>query len=302
MDTPAIETRNLDFSFSNDAHTISSLNIKVGNGAIYGFLGPNGSGKTTSIRLILGLLAPSNGKVMLFGKDLQKETPKIFSRLGTLVETPSLYNHLSAFDNLKIVQRIKNTPVKAINESLMLVGLSNAAKKPVGKFSLGMKQRLGLAIALLSNPPLLILDEPSNGLDPSGMLEIRQLLINLNKEKGTTIMISSHLLAEVEKLVSHVGILNDGKLIFQDSIGRLQQLQQPVLFIKTNDPPGVKSLLQSLFPVKHIEGTIEVLIRNDDDVAAISKKLIENGFDIYDLHVSRGNLENIFISITNKKS
>ena len=300
MDTPAIETRNLDFSFGNDKRTISSLNIKVGQGTIYGFLGPNGSGKTTSIRLMLGLLTPSKGNVMLFGKELQKESPWIFSRLGTLVETPSLYNHLSAFDNLKIVQRIKNTPVEAINESLTLVGLLNVAKKPVGKFSLGMKQRLGLAIALMSNPELLILDEPANGLDPSGILEIRQLLLNLNKEKGTTIVISSHQLAEIEKLVSHLGIINDGKLIFQDTIRRLQQLQQPVLYIKTNDPSGVRNLLQSQFPTEQNSGTVEVLISNDDDVAAISKKLIEKGFDIYDLHVSRGNLENIFISITNK--
>jgi ABC-2 type transport system ATP-binding protein len=300
MDTPAIETRNLDFSFKNDTLTISSLNIRVGKGTIYGFLGPNGSGKTTSIRLILGLLKPSNGSVLLFGKHLQKESPVIFSRLGTLVETPSLYNHLSAFDNLKIVQRIRNTPVEAINESLTLVGLSDVAKKTVGKFSLGMKQRLGLAIALLSNPELLILDEPSNGLDPSGMIEIRELLQNLNKEKGITIMISSHLLSEIEKLVSDVGILKDGKLIFQDSIGKLHQLQQPVLSIRANDPAGVTSLLQSLFPVKNNDGTIEVIISNDEEVAAISKKLIEHGFDIYDLHVGRGNLENIFISITNK--
>jgi lantibiotic transport system ATP-binding protein len=302
MDTPAIETMNLDFSFRKDSLTISSLNIKVGKGTIYGFLGPNGSGKTTSIRLLLGLLAPSNGTVMLFGSDLKKETPGIFSRLGTLVETPSLFNHLSAFDNLKIVQRIKKTPVKAINESLTLVGLSNVANKTVGKFSLGMKQRLGLAIALLSDPELLILDEPSNSLDPSGMLEIRQLLLNLNKEKGTTIIISSHLLAEIEKMVSHVGILNDGKLIFQDTIGKLQQLQQPALYIKTNNPDGVEKLLQHVFPAKHNEEIVEVSIRNDEDVSAIAKKLIENGFDIYDLHVSRGNLENIFISITNKKS
>jgi len=301
MDTIAIETRNVDFSFPRTGLTISSLNVKVKKGAIYGFLGPNGSGKTTSIRLMLGLLSPLKGTILLFGRELSKVAPGIFSRIGTLVETPSLYDHLSAFDNLRIVQRIKNIPVEAISESLSLVGLNDVVNKPVGKFSLGMKQRLGLAIALMSNPELLILDEPSNGLDPSGMLEVRELLLRLNKEKGITIMISSHLLSEIEKLVSHVGIINNGALIFQDTIGALQQFQQPLLHIKTNDNIQAVDFLQTSLPAKLNCENIELVIDGDDEVAGIAKKLMVAGYDIYDLHVSKGSLENIFISITDKR-
>ncbi|HMF71657.1 MAG TPA: ATP-binding cassette domain-containing protein, partial [Flavitalea sp.] len=236
-----------------------------------------------------------------FGRELSKVAPGIFSRIGTLVETPSLYDHLSAFDNLRIVQRIKNIPVEAISESLSLVGLNDVVNKPVGKFSLGMKQRLGLAIALMSNPELLILDEPSNGLDPSGMLEVRELLLRLNKEKGITIMISSHLLSEIEKLVSHVGIINNGALIFQDTIGALQQFQQPLLHIKTNDNIQAVDFLQTSLPAKLNCENIELVIDGDDEVAGIAKKLMVAGYDIYDLHVSKGSLENIFISITDKR-
>ncbi|MEJ7780010.1 MAG: ATP-binding cassette domain-containing protein [Daejeonella sp.] len=203
-----IETNKLSFKFK-DEFILNNLNLKIEKGSIYGFLGPNGAGKTTTIRLLLGLLPSKNNTIKLFTEDLSSmNSTKVFSKIGSLIEHPSLYEHLSAWDNLEITRRLRNIDKQRMNEVLEMVNLTNASKKLVKNYSLGMKQRLGLALALISKPELLILDEPINGLDPAGIIEIRELLLSLNKEQGITIFLSSHLLPEIEKLVTHLGILN----------------------------------------------------------------------------------------------
>ena len=209
-----IETTHLSFGFSKDKTVLHDINLQIHQGAIYGFLGPNGAGKTTTIRLLLGLLTPNSGSIKLFGKSMPDNSLEIFNNIGAMIEIPSLYEHLTGFDNLEITSKIKDIPIKRIGEVLEIVKLTNAAKTKVKEYSMGMKQRLGLALALLSEPQLLILDEPTNGLDPQGMIETRELLQKLNEEFGITILVSSHLLSEIEKLVNHLGIINNGKLVF----------------------------------------------------------------------------------------
>lgn len=170
----------------------------VPKGSIYGFLGPNGAGKTTTLRLILGLLKRQTGSINVFNVPFDENRIEILNQTGSLIESPSLYSHLTAYENLNVLRKIYQCPESRINDVLELVGLSNTGKKKSGLFSLGMKQRLGIAIALLNNPALLILDEPTNGLDPNGILEIRELLKRINAESGITIVISSHLLSEIE--------------------------------------------------------------------------------------------------------
>lgn len=209
MNEWVIETKGLSKRYKG-RYAVSNLNLKIAKGDIYGFLGPNGAGKTTTIRMLLGLIQPSGGSVHIFGKSLNKERLSILRRVGSLVEYPSYYGHLSAVDNLEAIRRILGAPVSKIAEVLDIVGLAKEARRPVKGFSLGMKQRLGIASALLGSPELLLLDEPTNGLDPSGILEIRELIKEMPKQHGITVLISSHLLSEVELTAGTVGIIRQG--------------------------------------------------------------------------------------------
>ena len=211
MNENIITTSALDFSFSSGRKVLNDINLAVPKGSIYGFLGPNGAGKTTTLRLILGLIKSSGDKVKIFGQDLNKERIFILHRIGSLIEQPSLYLHLTARENLEVFRLSYGSDEKRIKEVLEIVGLSDTADKKARAFSLGMKQRLAIAIALLHDPELLILDEPSNGLDPNGIIEMRKLIIKLNQEFGKTILISSHLLTEMEKMATHLGIIHQGR-------------------------------------------------------------------------------------------
>jgi lantibiotic transport system ATP-binding protein len=221
-----LETNNLGHKFSEKEMVLNDINLRVIKGRIYGFLGPNGAGKTTTLKLILGLLKKQQGEILIFGKSLDKDRIDILKNIGSLIESPSLYGHLTARENLNLLQKIYQCPEGRIQEVLNLVGLANTGNKKTSQFSLGMKQRLSIAIALLHNPLLLILDEPTNGLDPNGMIEIRELLIRLNEEQGITIIISSHLLAEIEKLVTYVGVINKGRMLFQGTLEELKSKQK----------------------------------------------------------------------------
>ncbi|WP_159476672.1 ABC transporter ATP-binding protein [Dyadobacter sp. 3J3] len=238
-----IETSHLSFAFSKGQNVLDEVNLKIPKGAIYGFLGPNGAGKTTTIRILLNLLKPGKGSVKLFGKQISEEPYKVFSQIGSLIETPSLYEHLTGLDNLLITANIRNISRNRVMEVLEIVGLCSDGDRHVKKYSLGMKQRLGLAIALLPSPDLLILDEPTNGLDPTGIIEIRNLLLMLNKEHGVTILISSHLLSEIEKLVSHLGILNHGKMLFQGSFSALQKIREAKSIIEIGTDQNNRALM-----------------------------------------------------------
>lgn len=300
MNTPILQTDQLTFGFEKNQPIVNSLNLRVEQGSIYGFLGPNGAGKTTTIRLMLGLLSSAENSIRIFGKTLAGNRQEIFGRIGSLIEMPSLYEHLSGWDNLDITRRLKNIPKARIGQVLEQVRLSAAAQKKVKAYSLGMKQRLGLAMALLSEPELLILDEPTNGLDPNGMIETRELLMQLNRESGTTIFLSSHLLSEIEKMATHVGIINKGNLVFQGTIQELTELKsnQSLLKIETSDNERAYALLQTHHAVQMNGVALKTPFESKQQAAHINKFLIQNEIDVYQLSVAHADLEQMFLQLT----
>jgi ABC-type multidrug transport system ATPase subunit len=304
MDNPyIIKTTGLSYHYSKGAQTLFDINLNVGRGSIYGFLGPNGSGKTTTLSLLLGLLNNRQGDIEIFGQHLHSNRVEILKKIGSLIETPSLYGHLTAKENLEVYRSVYNAPKARIDDVLKVVGLEDSGKKTVKKFSLGMKQRLAIALALLPNPELLILDEPSNGLDPAGIIELRELIKKLNKTYGMTILISSHLLGEVEKMVSHVGIIFKGKMLFQGTLSELHLYQQKGsrLFIKTSDNETAYGLLQEHHP--ELAGdTVSVAFNDINQVAAINRTLTEHDLDVYLLHPKANDLEQLFIDLTSAQS
>ena len=212
-----LETTNLSHQWNARTPVLKDINLRVPNDSIYGFLGPNGAGKTTTLKLILGLLQKQQGGITVFGQNREGHRIEILQRIGSLIESPSLYAQLTAGENLLILQRVYRCPKSRIDQVLTLTGLTDTGSKKAGKFSFGMKQRLAIAIALLNDPALLILDEPTNGLDPEGIIEMRELLKTLHK-RGVTILLSSHLLGEMEKLITHAGIIHKGQLLYQGTL------------------------------------------------------------------------------------
>jgi ABC-type multidrug transport system ATPase subunit len=294
-----IKTTGLSYRYSKEAQTLSDIDLQVEKGSIYGFLGPNGSGKTTTLSLLLGLLNNQQGKIEIFGKNITDHRVDVLRRIGSLIETPSLYGHLTATENLEVYRPVYHATSTRVKEVLQIVGLEDTHKKTVKKFSLGMKQRLAIALALLPNPELMILDEPTNGLDPAGIIELRQLIKRLNEENGMTILISSHILSEVEKTVSHLGIIYKGKMLFQGSMQELHTLQQKdaKLFIKTSNNEAAYALLQQHQP-ERIGDTIAVAFTDLGEVAAINRKLTDHRLDVYLLNPKANDLEQLFINLT----
>ena len=296
-----IKTQNLNFSFSTGIKTLNDVNLDVPLGSIYGFLGPNGAGKTTTLRLLLGLLRNQQGTIEIFNKQFASHRLEILRKLGSLIEQPSLYLHLTAKENLDIYRRIYQCDRSRIQEVLKTVGLENTGKKKVKQFSLGMKQRLSIAVALLHQPELLILDEPTNGLDPNGIIEVRELMKKLNKEHGTTVLVSSHILNEVEKMATHVGIIHKGRMLFQGKLHELQQMKtkQSLLEIETSDNFRSLQLMKDKFASQESAGKIILPFQNKEQAAAINKLLVEGGVDVYALHPQQSDLEQLFMDITN---
>ena len=298
----AIETENLSHRFSKGETVLNQISIRVPAGSIYGFLGPNGAGKTTTLRLILGLLKKQDGHISVLGKSFDDSRIEILNQVGSLIESPSLYGHLTARENLKVLQLIYQCPEERIEKVLELVGLSQTGNKKVNQFSLGMKQRLSIAIALLHSPSLLILDEPTNGLDPNGILEMRELLRRINTEEKITILISSHLLSEIEKLVTHIGIINKGQLIFQGSLNELMQKQQESSFtrIQTSDNSKALSLLlTNNFQVKSYGNFLSGHFSSNEEIAVAGRLLINGGIDLYEISPVKNDLESVFMNLTN---
>lgn len=298
-----IKTTSLSYHYSGQAQTLSEINLHIEKGSIYGFLGPNGSGKTTTLSLLLGLLNSQQGSIEIFGQHLHSNRTGILKKVGSLIESPSLYGHLTAKENLEVYRAVYGASKTKLEEVLNTVGLRDAGKKTVKKFSLGMKQRLSIALALLPTPELLILDEPSNGLDPAGIIELRELIKKLNKQYGMTILISSHLLGEVEKMVSHVGIILKGKMLFQGSLSNLHLFQQKGsrLFINTSDNETACKLLQDQHPQKD-EENLSVAFHDITQVAGINRTLTRHGLDVYLLHPKKTDLEQLFIDLTSSQS
>jgi ABC-type multidrug transport system ATPase subunit len=296
-----IETRNLDFSFHQGIPILRDINLQVPAGSIYGFLGPNGAGKTTSLRLLLGLIKQEQSSIQIFGQDFWPNRIGILSRIGTLIEQPSLYAHLTGLENMEVFRLSYRSAKKRIDEVLDIVGLSDASGKKVKECSLGMKQRLAIAIALLHQPDLLILDEPTNGLDPNGIVEIRDFLRKLNQEHNITILISSHLLPEVEKIATHLGIINQGKLIFQGTLPELQQFKTATLTLsaEVNDLPKATALIKDSFVIKEADGQLLISIQNKEQIAEIAHIWIKNQINISQLALLKSDLEDLFIQIIN---
>ncbi len=294
-----IRTEGLTFKFG-DQTVVKSLNLQVPEGAIYGFLGPNGAGKTTTIKLLMNLLKTQHGNIHIFDKELQSNRISILSQIGSLIEQPALYLHLSGRENLLNRALLLEIPSSRVEEMLDLVHLKDAANKKAGQYSLGMKQRLGIGLALLSDPKLLILDEPTNGLDPNGIIEVRELLIKLVSKYQKTVFVSSHLLAEIERMATHVGIINHGELLFQGSIEELQALSQTLVQVETENTVDAANFLK--------RNNIEVTEVNDHylTVPFVDKKqmgelnalLNKNGHVVYSINKQQKDLEKLFLAIT----
>lgn len=295
-----VETEQLNFRFSPQEIALKNIQLQVPEGSIFGFLGPNGAGKTTTLRLLLGLIRKQEGSVRFFGKNFETHRIEILQQVGTLIEAPSLYAHLTATENLLILQKIYQCPKDRIQEVLEIVGLGHTGKKKAGKFSLGMKQRLSIAMALLHEPKLLILDEPTNGLDPNGIIEVRELLKRLNSEKKITVLISSHLLSEIEKLVSHVGIIHKGEMLFQGTLDELHKMQseKSTVGFETNDPAKTLQLLHSNgHTAIEMHGMIQIPLTEKKTIARLNQLLVQNGIDVYHIGIIKNDLESIFIDL-----
>lgn len=295
----AIKIAGLSHQFSTGVATLNNLNLEVKCGEIYGFLGPNGSGKTTTLSLLLGLIRPQKGRIELFGQSLSTDRMGILKRVGSLIEAPSLYGHLTASENLEVYRGIYGMPRTATREVLHLVGLGDTGDKRVKKFSLGMKQRLSIALALLPKPELLILDEPTNGLDPNGMIELRELIKALNKDQGVTVLVSSHILSEVEKIVSHVGIIAKGRLVFQGSREDLLQKAKSKLLIRTSDNDKAAAVLEPYKP-ERVDGALSVALLDDLRAGHINRMLVDNNLQVFSMHTQNNNLEQLFLDLTSQ--
>lgn len=294
-----ISTHDLNFYFG-DQLVVKDLSLQVPEGSIFGFLGPNGAGKTTTIKLLLSLLKIQEGSIQIFGEELQSNRIKILRQVGSLIEQPAIYHHLTGKENLINRARLLEIPVSRANDMLDLVQLGQAAHKKAGNYSLGMKQRLGIGLAMLGDPKLLVLDEPTNGLDPNGIIEVRELLVKLVKEQGKTVFVSRHLLAEVERMATHVGIINHGAMLFQGSIAELEGISQPMVQVETDNTVDAANFLKK--NGREISQVTDHVITlpyiSKDDMAAINANLHNNGHKIYSINKVQKDLEQLFLNIT----
>ncbi len=293
-----IQTHSLSFSFGN-FKVLNEINLQIPKGSIFGFLGPNGAGKSTTIKALLGLLRTKPGMIQIFGKDLNSNKMYILERIGAMVEAPSLYDHLDAIGNLEITARLRNISFKRIKPLLETVSLSRDAHRPVKQYSTGMKQRLSLAIALLAEPELLILDEPINGLDPNGIIEMRQLLVRINQEQNCTILLSSHILSEIEKLCTDVAIINSGSLAFQGTMQTLLNVAigKEIIIVHSDNSDRAKDIIDSRFEVIIKDNNLHVTVNSKSEAAFIIRLLVENGIEIYSAERETTGLEASFLQL-----
>lgn len=288
-----LEVNNLKKSYNNKTVLdIKSLDIE--EKTIYGLIGKNGAGKSTLMKLILGLVKKDEGRIKIFGKEINSKNQKTFNKnFGALIESPSFYDHLSGYENLEIVCQLKGVNKEEIRKTLDLVGLNNVGNKKAREYSLGMKQRLGIAMALIGNPKLLILDEPINGLDPQGIEEMRNLFKNIVKNTTTSILISSHILDEIEKISTHIGILREGNLVYNGSLEEYRRLHPPFISLRTSDNKKVLELL-NLDQSNIQENKIILGKKSNQEIASIVN-FLHGEVDIYRIEEERESLEKLFI-------
>lgn len=296
-----VATHNLSKQY-NGVYRVNNVNLQVKEGEIYGFLGPNGAGKSTTLKMLLGLTKPTNGKVVILEKNFLQHRQAILSKTGSLIESPSYYGHLTGLENMRMMQRLRDVPNKNVEEALQIVRLENQKNKKVDHYSLGMKQRLGIAMAIIAFPKLLILDEPTNGLDPAGIEEIRNLIQSFPKRYGITVLLSSHLLSEIEQMATSVGIISNGKLLFQGSMESLQAKSMSCISIKTHNNDTAEALLvkKELRPVRKKDALMFENL-NNIHVAQINRMLVSSGIDVFRIEEHKKSLEDIFLEITGKE-
>jgi ABC-2 type transport system ATP-binding protein len=297
---PAIETRGLRKRFGA-LEAVQGLDLTVPRGGVYGFLGLNGAGKTTTIRMLLGLLRPTGGELRVLGGEMPGQRLRILGRIGALVETPTTYRHLTGRENLEATRRLIGAEPARVPEALGVVGLAGAANRLVREYSTGMRQRLGLALALLGTPELLVLDEPMNGLDPGGIQEVRELIRELPARFGVTVFLSSHLLSEVEHMATHVGIIHGGRLKAQGSIDSILAAERRLRVVVTEPESAADLLRRAGWEVIAAAGTL--LVQADDDSAAmaVNRTLVEGGFGVSRLQFEEASLEHVFFASTGSK-
>ena len=290
----AIATHALTKSYGG-VRVVDDVGLRVPEGAVYGFLGPNGAGKSTTMKMILGLVRPTSGKVKMLGERMDRQNRlAVLAHVGSLIESPSCYKHLTARENLDIIRRLKGLPPASIDEALGTVGLARTGRKLAGQFSLGMRQRLGLAAALLGNPRLALLDEPTNGLDPEGIHEMRALIRSLPQTHGTTVLVSSHLLSEVEQMADHVGIISRGQMVWQGALGDLRARARRQLAFRTTDDRRAARLLGAT----EQDGWLLAPFADDATVARSSLALAQEGVGVVRIEERSESIEDIFLELT----
>lgn len=281
---------------------VRDVDLQVREGEIYGFLGPNGAGKSTTMKMILGLVKPSDGQVEVLGLPFtERNRIEILRSVGSLIESPAYYGHLTGRENMRVLQRLLDLPEQNIREAVRIVRMEGQMDKKVRAYSLGMKQRLGIAMAIARFPKLLMLDEPTNGLDPAGIEEIRELIRRLPQEYGMTVMISSHLLSEIDRMATAVGIIQHGELIFQDSMETLRQMRRPVTRIRTSDDALAARTL-SVMGAAHGANGLSLEGATDEQAALAVKKMVEAGVDVYCVEQRMRSLEEVFLEMTGKEA
>ena len=278
---------------------VDQVSLCVPEDSVYGFIGPIGAGKSTTMKMLLGLLKPSGGSIQILG---QKMSPgnrlELLGQTGSLIESPSCYGHLTGEENLQIVADLKNVPKRDIDRVLETVSLTSSRKKKVKQYSLGMRQRLGIAQALLGSPKLLILDEPTNGLDPAGIQEMRSLIREMPRRCGATVLVSSHLLSEMEQMADHVGIIDHGRLLFQGPLSELQRHSRGGITLRVLHPDNAMPILGRLASVEQTQQSFRLPAMPEDRLALLVRQLAESGAGVVELRRHTKSLEEIFLSLT----
>lgn len=305
MEKVVLEIKNVSKSFGR-TKIIDNLTFSVNSGEIFGFLGPNGAGKTTTMKMVLGFIPFSEGDICINGYSIKKDFEKAMQNVGGIIENPDLYEYMTGYENLKLVARIYKVDKKRIDEIVDIVGLKEKIKLKVKKYSLGMKQRMSVALALIRNPKLLVLDEPTNGLDPVAIHELRDLLKDLAHNKGVCVFVSSHLLSEVELMCDRVGILDKGRLLKIENLKNITEIKdkndnEAIYKIITNDNKRAKDILiNNGYEVNDEKEALEVSIKKDK-IDLLINIMLSNGITVYEFSIKKSTLEEEYLNITGGK-
>ena len=301
MDEFIIETRHLTKQYGTQK-SVSDLNIHVKKGRVYGLLGRNGAGKTTTMKMLLGLTEPTSGEIELWGKPLRGNEKEVLPRIGSLIESPGFYPNLTATENLRIFAALRGVPSRhAVKDALDLVGLPYRDKKLFSQYSLGMKQRLAIALAAMHDPELFILDEPTNGLDPIGIAEIRSFVRRLCDEGGKTVLLSSHILSEISLMADDIGIIDHGVLLEEESLSALESKNGRFIHLGISDAAQAARLLETVLHTGQFRIDDDKSIRIFDtslSLSLLSETMVKGGVALYDLHLCENTLEDYFRRVT----